>query len=74
MALDAGRSVRWVADALGHADPALTLRVYAHAMPDEERDLSFAEFSDPKRPYAAPQLEERTKELANYALCFPRQG
>ena len=73
MALDAGRSVRWVADALGHADPALTLRVYAHAMHDEERDLSFAEFSDPKRPYTAPQLEERTEELANYAKSLARR-
>jgi hypothetical protein len=33
-----------VADQLGHADPALTLRVYAHAMREEENDLSFAEF------------------------------
>ena len=73
MALDAGNSVRWVADALGHADPALTLRVYAHAMADEERDLSFAEFSDPRRPYTAPLLEERTAELANYAKSLARR-
>jgi integrase len=39
MALGAGKSVRWVADQLGHADPALTLRVYAHAMSEEEADL-----------------------------------
>ena len=38
---------------LGHADPALTLRVYAHALKGEERDLSFAEFG-PGRPYTAP--------------------
>ena len=44
LALSAGRSVKWVADQLGHADPALTLRVYAHLMPSEERDLSFASF------------------------------
>ncbi len=44
LALHAGKSVRWVADQLGHADPALTLRVYAHAMPQQETDLSFAEF------------------------------
>ena len=25
-------------------DPALTLRVYAHALPEEERDLGFADF------------------------------
>jgi hypothetical protein len=35
---------------MGHADPALTLRVYAHAMKDEEADVSFAEFGSPKRP------------------------
>jgi hypothetical protein len=46
---------------LGHADPALTLRVYAHAMRAEEGDLSFADFAgrsqpadDPGRPYTAP--------------------
>lgn len=45
LALRAGKSVRWVADQLGHFDPALTLRVYAHAMRDEEHDLSLADFS-----------------------------
>ena len=44
MALQAGKSLRWVARQLGHADPALTLRVYAHALPEEERDLGFADF------------------------------
>ncbi len=44
MALQAGKNVRWVADQLGHAKPALTLEVYAHAMRDDETDLSFAEF------------------------------
>jgi hypothetical protein len=32
-----------VAQQLGHQDPAFTLRVYAHAMREEETDLSFAE-------------------------------
>ena len=53
MALESGKNIRWVADQLGHADPALTLRVYSHVMKSEERDLSFAEFG-PKRPYTAP--------------------
>src|SRR5262245_28874011 len=35
LALQAGKSVRWVADVLGHSDPSLTLRVYAHAMRSE---------------------------------------
>jgi integrase len=50
LALQAGKSVRWVADQLGHADPALTMRVYAHAMREEEHDLSFADFGGPGRP------------------------
>jgi len=65
-ALHADRNIRWVADQLGHADPALTLRVYAHAMRNEETDLSFAEFDDPKRPYMAPRKESEFKEAANY--------
>jgi integrase len=44
-ALRAGRSVRWVAAQLGHSDPALTIRVYAHAMREEESDLRFADLS-----------------------------
>ncbi len=51
---------------MGHADPALTLRVYAHAMRNEETDLSFAEFGDPKRPYTAPRNEAESEEAANY--------
>ncbi len=58
LALEAGKSIRWVADQLGHADPAMTLRVHAHVIPDEEPDLSFLDFSgsrgDPRRPYTAP--------------------
>jgi len=72
-ALKAGKSVRWVADVLGHADPALTLRIYAHAMREEETDLSFADFGvggrttkeggdvvrdGPGRPYTAPGFDE----------------
>ncbi len=66
-ALHVGRNIRWVADQLGHADPALTLRVYAHAMRDEETDLSFAEFRDPKRPYTTPRRKSKFEETANCA-------
>ncbi|WP_282202643.1 tyrosine-type recombinase/integrase [Kitasatospora fiedleri] len=34
--LDSGESIRAVSDYLGHADPALTLRVYAHLMPNSQ--------------------------------------
>ncbi len=64
-ALQAGKSIRWVADQLGHADPALTLRVYAHAMAEEEHDLSFAEFGGPGRPYTAPRVNEESEEARN---------
>ena len=57
--------MRWVADQLGHADPALTLRVYAHAMREEEPDLSFAEFGGPGRPYTAPAIADVAEEVAN---------
>lgn len=35
--LDAGESVRAVADYLGHADPGFTLRVYAHVFPSSKQ-------------------------------------
>ena len=61
LALAAGRSIRWVAEQLGHSNPELTLRVYAHAMPVDEIDLAFADFggadSGAKRLYPAPGSE-----------------
>jgi hypothetical protein len=57
--------VRWVADQLGHADPALTLRTYAHAMKNEESDLSFANFGDSKRLYPAPTESTASAEQRN---------
>ncbi len=60
LALAAGKSIRWVADQLGHADPALTLRVYAHVIPEEENDLSFLDFGGPGRPYTAPDQESQS--------------
>ena len=64
-ALRAGKSLRWVADQLGHADPAFTLRVYAHVMRDEESDLSFAEFGGSKRLYPAPGISGDDSESSN---------
>lgn len=32
--LDAGENIKAVSEYMGHADPALTLRVHAHLMPD----------------------------------------
>ena len=53
-ALQSNKPVPSVSDQLGHANPALTLRIYAHAIPQQAEDLSFADFGVPERPYAAP--------------------
>ena len=58
----------------GHADPALTLRAYAHAMREEENDLSFGEFgSGSKRLYPAPGSESATDESRSYADYMARR-
>ncbi len=62
-----------MADQLGHADPALTLRVCAHAMRDEEHDLSFAEFGGSKRLYPAPTPESDNGESPDPAESMARR-
>ena len=37
-----GQSVRAVSQRLGHSNPALTLRVYAHCMPSDDPQLAAA--------------------------------
>ena len=59
LALAAGRSIRWVAEQLGHANPELTLRVYAHALPVDEADLAFADFGGPRAHRTAPDGTNR---------------
>jgi len=39
-AVASGTDVRTVAGRLGHADPSITLRVYAHALEERDRDLA----------------------------------
>jgi len=65
LALEAGKSVRWVADQLGHSDPALTLRTYAHAIRESETDLGFLAFRGSERLYPAPTENARDEESAN---------
>ena len=75
--LFAGRSIRWVADQLGHANPELTVRVYAHALPVEEQDFAFADFGGAedgtKRLYTAPG-SERGLEDESPAAPTTRRG
>ena len=66
LALASGKSIRWVAEQLWHSDPALTLRVYAHVLREEEVGLSFADFSVSKRLYAAPLSDEGSGEARKY--------
>ncbi len=40
--LSQGQSVRAVSQCLGHSNPALTLRVYAHCMPGDDPQLAAA--------------------------------
>ena len=35
--LDAGESIKALAEYLGHSDPGLTLKVYAHHMPSSRK-------------------------------------
>ena len=66
------------------ADPAFTLRTYAHLMPEEESNLSFAEFGvgvnekrvaigAPKRPYTAPAEIEPFEESPNPLIQMARR-
>jgi len=49
LALSAGTNVPWVSAQLGHANPEITLRTYAHVVPDEPTDLEFLDFGGTKR-------------------------
>ena len=64
--LQAGKNLRWVADQLGHSDPSLTLRTYAHAMEADETDLSFADFGGDRRRYTATDEKPGYVETRKY--------
>jgi integrase len=38
--LSAGQSLRAVSQRLGHSNPALTLKVYAHCLPSDDAQLA----------------------------------
>ena len=42
-------------------------------MPEEETDLSFADFGSPGRPYTAPADPDETEGLANYLNSMARR-
>ena len=65
--------VTWVAAQLGHASAELTLRVYAHALREEETDLSFLDFGGTRRH---PRGTERKAVAPNRKppRATPRRG
>ena len=61
-ALESVRSIKWVANQLGHSDPSITLRTYAHALPTQEGNLEFASFGVPEWHHAAPRSRKRLRK------------
>lgn len=53
IALRNGVSVNAVAEALGHADPAMTLRVYSHVLPGQQREAADLIDAAIEKAYAA---------------------
>jgi hypothetical protein len=54
-----------VAEQLGHSSPMLTLKTYAHAIHEEEMDLSFADFEvrdGSERLYPAPRSTTQAEQ------------
>ncbi|CAM5441337.1 hypothetical protein GCM10010222_77380 [Streptomyces tanashiensis] len=51
--LDAGESIKAVSEYLGHSDPGLTLKVYAHLMPSS-RDRARQALGRALRPDRSP--------------------
>ena len=59
--LEAGTSIRALAEYLGHNDPGFTLRTYTHLMPEAED----------KAKRAVDTLFERLDEVVDDPLCGP---
>jgi len=77
LALASGKSLRWVADQLGHSSPMITLKTYAHVLREEEADLSFAEFEargGSERLYASPTESGADDDAANPAKRLVELG
>ena len=49
----------------------MTLRVYAHVIPEMETDLGFLNFGGPGRPYTAPASEDEPQDEEAPTLTGP---
>jgi hypothetical protein len=65
-ALQPGKNIRWAADQLGHADASTALNHYAHAMPEDAEDLSFADLGGIGRHNTAQAAATRNENGCNY--------
>ena len=72
-AFQAGKNPRWIADQLGQADPSTTLNHYAHAMREDDDDLSFAELDGDRRRYTATGGKSEEEESTKYANLLERE-
>jgi len=54
-----------VADQLGHADPSTTLKHYAHAMPEDDTDLSFLDLDVTKRHRLSRSARSKPLSMRN---------
>lgn len=70
--LDAGENIKAVSEYTGHADPALTLRVYAHLMPDSRERARRAIDSVLERASQedhGPQTASETPSAPDLLVC-----
>ena len=63
--LAAGEPITYVSRQLGHRDSAITLRVYAHWLPDTTMQKGVDRLDDPKRPATPAQPEALTESEKN---------
>ncbi|MGA5602597.1 tyrosine-type recombinase/integrase [Streptomyces griseoincarnatus] len=70
--LDAGESIKALAEYLGHSDPGLTLKVYAHLMPssrERARRLSARHSGRTARRTEGPEWSRAVKMPPIRAVC-----
>ena len=67
-ALQSNKPLPWVSAPLGYAGPALALRTYAHAIPQQAEDLSFA---DPDLS-GAPEVTLRVRDAPTQERPDPK--
>jgi hypothetical protein len=62
-----GRQIAWVSKMLGHADPSITLRIYAHAMPGSHEHVAAVMETLPWRPLEGLEAQEAAAHQAKDA-------